>query len=240
MKIISILKREHTRGGLNDRELCMKREESNVFSFFCNINCEFGILKGMKGKEEIRRRKKEREEERKDFLILMHHHFFFPFLAQCTKHLSIAEERGNRTPEAGSDSCVLFTAYRKCQVCCSRSGLPAFIPPKTSSSEVFLLSPELCYQPCLSPLQLGRLLQYWRGWSIVAPIIASPPINVTLSTTEGKCHPPPGTELRCSVLMETTWEDYHRPRTRSTQKEPCLSMSCKPNCSSPTLCMSAC
>lgn len=130
------------------------------------------------------------------------------------EHLSIAEEREATEPLRQGDSCVLFLLTGN--VRCAAAGLVFQLSfhPKPLVREVFLLSPRLCFQPCpLSPAAWQAPSATGGMNSIVAPIAASPPINVTLSTTEGKCHPPPGTELRCSVLMETAWEDYHRPRT---------------------------
>ena len=162
----------------------------------------------------------------------MHHHFFFSFGPVYREHLSIPEERGNRTTETGWQLPPV-PSYRKCQVCCSRSGLPALsFHPKPLVREVFLLSPRLCFQLCPLFPAAWQAPPATRGMNlIVAPI--APPSMSPWAQQKTNTIPPPGTELRCPVLNGNSLGGLSQAQDRGIQKEPCLSTSfCKPNCSS--------
>ena len=121
----------------------------------------------------MRRRKRKRERQRKGEGIsnLNASSFFFFFWPSGTESISPSQMRGNRTTETGWQLHPV-PSYRKCQVCCSRSGLPALsFHPKPLRREVFLLNPRLCFQLCSLFPAAWQAPPATRGMnSIVAPI----------------------------------------------------------------------
>ena len=132
--------------------LCEERGEQYVL-FCCQLrvwNIKEKSVKREKGREEeVRRRKRKRERQRKgEGISNLNASSFFFFWPSGTESISPSQRRGKRTTETGWQLHPV-PSYRKCQVCCSRSGLPALsFHPKPLLREVFLLNPRLCFQLC--------------------------------------------------------------------------------------------